>query len=58
MKKYEMYSKIHLVPFAEYDLLSNIEHPLSKLNLNIDRGVFQSGSEYKVFQLGQFNFQI
>tara|TARA_B100000945_G_scaffold165339_1_gene132608 strand:+ start:937 stop:2436 length:1500 start_codon:yes stop_codon:yes gene_type:complete len=56
MKKYEMYSKIHLVPFAEYDLLSNIEHPLSKLNLNIDRGVFQSGSEYKVFQLGQFNF--
>tara|TARA_S200000501_G_scaffold353209_1_gene372790 strand:+ start:42553 stop:44055 length:1503 start_codon:yes stop_codon:yes gene_type:complete len=56
LKKYEMYSKIHLVPFAEYDLLSSIEHPLSKLNLNIDRGVFQSGREYKVFQLGKFKF--
>ena len=49
-KKYELYSKIHLVPFAEYDLLPSIFHPLTKLNINIDRGNFKSGNDYKVFK--------
>jgi len=49
-KKYELYSKIHLVPFAEYDLLPSIFHPLTKLNINIDRGNFKSGGNYKVFK--------
>ncbi len=49
-RKYELYSKIHLVPFAEYDLLPSIFHPLTKLNINIDRGNFKSGNDYKVFK--------
>ena len=49
-KDYELYSKIHLVPFAEYDLLPAFFHPLSKLNINIDRGNFKSGNTYKVFE--------
>ena len=49
-KKYELYSKIHLVPFAEYDLIPSIFHPLTKLNINIDRGNFKSGDNYKVFK--------
>ena len=49
-KKYELYSKIHLVPFAEYDLLPSIFHPLTKLNINIDRGNFKSGNDYKLFE--------
>ena len=49
-KKYELYSKIHLVPFAEYDLIPSIFHPLTKLNINIDRGNFKSGKNYKVFK--------
>jgi apolipoprotein N-acyltransferase len=49
-KKYELYSKIHLVPFAEYDLIPSIFHPLTKLNINIDRGNFKSGNNYKVFK--------
>ena len=53
---FEMYSKIHLVPFAEYDLLPNIIHPLEKLNLNIDRGVFKPGKNYKVFKDDNFYF--
>jgi len=48
-KKYELYSKIHLVPFAEYDLFPTIFHPLTKLNINIDRGNFKSGTNYKLF---------
>ena len=48
-KKYELYSKIHLVPFAEYDLLPSIFHPLTKLNINIDRGNFKAGNDYRVF---------
>ena len=36
-KDYQMYDKIHLVPFAEYDLMPYILHPLGQLNLNIDR---------------------
>lgn len=51
---FELYSKIHLVPFAEYDLIPNIIHPLEKLNLNIDRGVFKPGNVYKIF--GDENF--
>ena len=47
---YEMYSKVHLVPFAEYDLLPMLFHPLRWINLNIDRGNFRSGNEYKVFE--------
>ena len=53
---FEMYSKIHLVPFAEYDLLPSIIHPLEKLNLNIDRGVFKPGNIYKVFRDDKFYF--
>ena len=49
-KDYELYSKIHLVPFAEYDLMPAFFHPLSKLNINIDRGNFKSGKTYKVFK--------
>ena len=32
--EFEMYEKIHLVPFAEYDLIPKLLHPLGKLNLN------------------------
>ena len=53
---YEMYEKIHLVPFAEYDLFPNLFHPLEKLNLNIDRGVFRGGSDYKVFKWNEVQF--
>ena len=55
-KKYELYSKIHLVPFAEYDLLPSIFHPLKKLNINIDRGNFKSGNNYKVFKYKKLLF--
>jgi len=55
-KDYEMYEKIHLVPFAEYDLFPNLFHPLEKLNLNIDRGVFRSGTDYKIFKCDQLLF--
>tara|TARA_X000001036_G_scaffold439911_1_gene493042 strand:- start:1217 stop:2722 length:1506 start_codon:yes stop_codon:yes gene_type:complete len=47
---YSLYSKIHLVPFAEYDLFPEIFHPLTWLNINIDRGRFKSGEDYKIFQ--------
>ena len=47
---YALYSKIHLVPFAEYDLFPEIFHPLTWLNINIDRGRFKSGEDYKIFQ--------
>ena len=30
-KDYQMYDKIHLVPFAEYDLMPYILHPLGSL---------------------------
>ena len=53
---YELYSKIHLVPFAEYDLLPAIFHPLTKLNINIDRGRFKSGEEFVVFNWKNFLF--
>jgi apolipoprotein N-acyltransferase len=51
-----MYEKIHLVPFAEYDLFPGLFHPLENLNLNIDRGVFQGGKDYKVFKWNQVQF--
>ena len=53
---YELYSKIHLVPFAEYDLLPAIFHPLTKLNINIDRGRFKSGKEFVIFNWKNFLF--
>ena len=53
---YEMYQKIHLVPFAEYDLFPNLFHPLEKLNLNIDRGVFRGGEDFKVFRCKGIQF--
>ena len=31
-KAYEMYEKIHLVPFAEYDLFPGLFHPLENMN--------------------------
>ena len=46
---FQIYSKIHLVPFAEYDLFPNVFHPLTWLNINVDRGSFKAGNEYKVF---------
>tara|TARA_B100000575_G_scaffold162081_1_gene129499 strand:- start:149 stop:721 length:573 start_codon:yes stop_codon:yes gene_type:complete len=49
-RNYELYSKIHLVPFAEYDLAPTFFHPLSKLNINIERGNFKSGTNYKIFK--------
>tara|TARA_B100000424_G_C22943944_1_gene502310 strand:- start:3352 stop:4854 length:1503 start_codon:yes stop_codon:yes gene_type:complete len=48
---FQMYSKIHLVPFAEYDLFPSIFHPLTWLNINIDRGSFRAGKDYKIFNL-------
>ncbi len=54
--KYEIYSKIHLVPFAEYDLLPKFLHPLVNLNLNIDRGVFIGGNNYKIFEWKNIKF--
>ena len=55
-KDFEMYEKIHLVPFAEYDLIPKLLHPLGKLNLNIDRGVFKGGTSYKVFEWNEIQF--
>ncbi len=46
---YQIYSKIHLVPFAEYDPFPSIFHPLTWLNINIDRGSFKSGNDFKIF---------
>ena len=55
-KNYDSYSKIHLVPFAEYDLVPEFLHPLMKLNLNIDRGVFVKGADFKVFEWNNIRF--
>jgi len=53
---FKIYSKIHLVPFAEYDLFPEIFHPLTWLNINIDRGRFKSGKEYKIFKCNNISF--
>ena len=55
-EKFNLYSKIHLVPFAEYDLFPAFFHPLSKLNINIDRGNFKAGDNYKIFEFNDFLF--
>jgi apolipoprotein N-acyltransferase len=53
---FQIYSKIHLVPFAEYDLFPSIFHPLTWLNINIDRGSFKSGKEHKIFHWKNISF--
>tara|TARA_B100001758_G_scaffold70994_1_gene59836 strand:- start:518 stop:1363 length:846 start_codon:yes stop_codon:yes gene_type:complete len=55
-KNYLMYDKIHLVPFAEYDLVPWLLHPLGELNLNIDRGIFMGGVSYTLFSHKGINF--
>ena len=55
-KNYDLYSKIHLVPFAEYDLVPEFLHPLMRLNLNIDRGIFVKGEDFKVFEWNGLRF--
>ncbi len=55
-EKFNLYSKIHLVPFAEYDLFPAFFHPLSKLNINIDRGNFKAGDNYTIFEFNDFLF--
>ena len=55
-KDYLMYNKIHLVPFAEYDLLANAFSPLADLNLNMNRGIFKKGNNYASFRLNNFVF--
>tara|TARA_B100000003_G_scaffold70000_1_gene62734 strand:+ start:2252 stop:3760 length:1509 start_codon:yes stop_codon:yes gene_type:complete len=55
-KDYQMYDKIHLVPFAEYDLMPYILHPLGQLNLNIDRGIFMGGDNYVKFSYEKVTF--
>ena len=53
---FEIYDKIHLVPFAEYDLIPSLLHPLGELNLNIERGVFKGGDNYKIFKFKNIKF--
>ena len=54
--EYLMYDKIHLVPFAEYDLIPSFISPLADLNLNINRGVFKKGKNYVKFQIDDNSF--
>ncbi len=54
--EYIMYDKIHLVPFAEYDLIPNLLLPLDKLNLNVNRGVFISGNKFEIFNYEDIMF--
>ena len=53
---FQIYSKIHLVPFAEYDLFPNIFHPLTWLNINVDRGTFKAGKDFKIFNWKGISF--
>ena len=53
---YLMYNKIHLVPFAEYDLIPSFLSPLANLNLNMNRGIFKKGNNYATFKLKDIVF--
>ena len=53
---FSMYAKIHLVPFAEYDLIPRFLSPLADLNININRGVFKKGEKYAKFKLNDLYF--
>ena len=53
---FQIYSKIHLVPFAEYDLFPSIFHPLTWLNINVDRGNFKAGKDFKIFNWKGISF--
>tara|TARA_Y100001970_G_scaffold286978_1_gene410482 strand:- start:1102 stop:2595 length:1494 start_codon:yes stop_codon:yes gene_type:complete len=55
-EQFAMYNKIHLVPFAEYDLVPNFLSPLEKLNLNINRGIFKKGDNFTLFKWENINF--
>tara|TARA_Y100000591_G_C21413635_1_gene488786 strand:- start:18 stop:584 length:567 start_codon:yes stop_codon:yes gene_type:complete len=55
-KDYLMYDKIHLVPFAEYDLIPKFFSPLANLNLNMNRGIFKKGNDYVSFRLNDIIF--
>ncbi len=55
-EKFIMYNKMHLVPFAEYDLIPSFLSPLAKLNLNINRGIFKKGEKYRLFDLKGLRF--
>ena len=54
--EFSMYDKIHLVPFAEYDLIPSALSPLADLNLNINRGLFKKGENYARFRLKDLYF--
>ena len=53
---YLMYDKIHLVPFAEYDLIPSFLSPLANLNLNMNRGIFKKGNNYANFRVNNLVF--
>ncbi|MFL3008966.1 MAG: apolipoprotein N-acyltransferase [Candidatus Neomarinimicrobiota bacterium] len=53
---YLMYDKIHLVPFAEYDLIPSFLSPLANLNLNMNRGIFKKGNNYVNFRVNDLVF--
>ncbi|MFL3007206.1 MAG: apolipoprotein N-acyltransferase [Candidatus Neomarinimicrobiota bacterium] len=53
---YLMYDKIHLVPFAEYDLIPSFLSPLANLNLNMNRGIFKKGNNYVNFRINDLVF--
>ena len=50
-----MYNKIHLVPFAEYDLVPTFLSPLKDLNLNINKAYLKR-KDYVNFELNNLSF--